>query len=120
LSGQIGFYTFSAGGAVNLHNGNLYGQWGVGRAYPAFSLTPGVSVSTGRIFGARGAADTDAFLSGAGIQGNVFVPVPILPLVGAGGGLNHSYGGRTAAEIGISVPPGAAVTPLSYGFSFDK
>ena len=36
------------------------------------------------------------------------------------GGLNHSYGGRTAIELGMSVPPGSALAPFSYGYSIKK
>src|SRR5689334_19811505 len=83
---------------------------------PVFGATPGLSLTVGNVFGGTSAADIDNFLQGARIQGATFLPLPVLPIIGVGGGLNHSYGGRTASEFGVSIPPGTSVNPLSYGF----
>jgi len=116
VSGQVGIFAFSAGGALNLKDGTVFGQWSVGRQYPGFTATPGISLTIGNVFGSSDAADVNSFLGGAGIQGSAFLPLPVLPIVGIGGGINHSYGGRTASEFGVSIPPGVAINPLSYGF----
>jgi hypothetical protein len=115
VSIQGGLYVASGGVSINLHNGDVYGQWSLGRSYPAYSLTPNVSVVAGYINGGPGAADTNEFLGGGSAQASAFVPTPV-PFLSVGGGVNHSYGGRTAVEIGISALPGGQISPAGYGF----
>ena len=91
--------------AVNLHNGDMFGGIGLGRSYPAYSTKPGLSASLGSIVGGGGAQATSEFLGGGGGQAGYFAPLPVAPWLGIGGGLNHSYGGATATEVCISVPP---------------
>ncbi len=74
----------------------------------------------GNIIDGYGAGDTAAFLTGASAQGGYFAPIPLAPIIGAGGGLNYSYGGKTAVEVGLSIPPGAGVSPVGYGFEVKK
>jgi hypothetical protein len=81
-------------------------------------MKPGVTLLMGQIIGGRGAADTTAFLTGGSAQAGGFVPTPI-PFLGIGGGLNYSYGGRTAIELGISIPPGAQISPAGYSFELN-
>lgn len=47
-------------------------------------------------------------------------PVPAIPVFNIGGGINHSYGGRSAVEIGISTQPGVNIAPISYGVDGKK
>jgi filamentous hemagglutinin len=63
------------------------------------------------------AASTSEFLQGAGWQASVVMPVT--PLIGVGGGVNHSYGGATSIELGIGTP-GAGAAPFGYGFELEK
>jgi hypothetical protein len=116
ISVQANFYVFSGGNAINLHSGEVYGQWSLGRQYPHPSSKPGFSVVLGDIIGVNAETETSNFLRGAGWQASAFYPIPNVPIIGAGGGVNHSYGGGTAIEYGLSVPPGAAVAPFGYGF----
>ncbi len=117
VSAQINFYVFSAGGAINLHNGNTFGQWGLGRQYPSYTAQPGVSVTAGSIREGNNASATNDFLKGGGGQAVYFSPlVPAAPWIGFGGGVNHSYGGKTSVEYGVSIPPGGGVNPVNYGF----
>jgi type I restriction enzyme, R subunit len=47
----------------------------------------------------------------------------ICPIIGIGGGLNHSYGGKTAVEFGLSFPalkPSGSVAPAGYGWHQDS
>ena len=44
---------------------------------------------------------------------------PVFPFVGAGGGVNHSYGGTTSFEYGISTP-GTSTSPAGYGYEVKK
>ena len=115
ISISANFYIFSGGGAVNLHNGDVFGQWTLGRAYPGYALKPGGSIMFGNILGGADAQSTNNFLRGGGAQGSTIVPFPVFPLIGAGGGINHSYGGSTSVEYGIGTP-GAGVAPVGYGF----
>ncbi len=117
LAAQINFYAFSAGGAINLHNGEIFGQWGLGRQYPAYTAQPGVSLTAGKIDGGSNGSSTSEFLKGGGGQAAYFAPaLPTTPWIGIGGGINHSYGGKSSIEFGISIPPGGGVNPISYGF----
>ena len=117
VSAQGNFYLGSGGFTVNLHNGETFGQWGLGRSYPGYSITPGFSVNAGTILGGRNAKSTSEFLRGGGLQANMYVPpIPAMPILNFGGGLSHSYGGQTSVEFGISTQPGVSVTPISYGF----
>lgn len=118
ISDQGNFYVASGGFAVDLHNGETFGQWGLGRAYPGYSVNPGFAVNLGTIVGGGNAQTTSDFLKGGGLQGNVYVPpVPAVPLLNVGEGVNHSYGGRTSVEVGVSTQPCASVSPIGYGFS---
>ncbi len=118
---QGNWYVGSGGAAVNLHNGEIVGQWSLNRSYPAYTAKPGISVNVGNIVGGADAKVTNDFLKGGGMQGNAYVPpVPAMPLVNVGGGVNHSYGGKTAVEVGVSTQPGVSVAPISYGFGGEK
>jgi hypothetical protein len=45
--------------------------------------------------------------------------LPAAPIVGIGGGINHSYGGQAAVEAGVGFPRGATADPAGYGFDLD-
>jgi hypothetical protein len=105
----------SGGFTVNLHNGKFYGQWGVSRNYPAFSLTPSASATVGYIVGGADAQSTDGFLQGGALWGGAYVPTGV-PFLNVGGGLNHGYTGGTSIEFGVSTSAGGTATPLNYGF----
>src|SRR5450830_1919137 len=92
LSLQGNFYIASGGIAINLHDGEIFGQWSLGRSYPGYSATPGASLTFGKIIGGANAASTNDFLKGGGGSASYFYPLPVSPLIGAGGGINHSYG----------------------------
>lgn len=115
LSVSANFYLFCGGGAINLHNGDMVGQWGLGRSYPGYSIKPGGTIMFGYIIGGANSKSTNSFLHGAGRQGSVILPFPLFPLIGAGGGVNQGYGGGTSIEYGIG-RPGVGVTPVGYGF----
>ena len=116
LSLQGSWYVASGGIAINLHNGDTFWQGGIGRTYPGYSVIPGFSANIGIISGGKNAQSTSDFLRGAGAQGILYVPpIPTVPFINIGGGINHSYGGKSAIEIGISTQPGGGVTPLNYG-----
>ncbi|WP_211467565.1 hemagglutinin repeat-containing protein, partial [Collimonas silvisoli] len=121
LSLQANFYIASGGIAVNLHDGSMYGQWALGKSYPP-GFKPGVTLTAGNIIGGADAWSTGQFLQGAGVSAGGFYPFPAIPILGVGGGLNHSYGGQTSTEIGLSFPPGpgGGVSPVSYGFDLNK
>ena len=65
--------------------------------------------------GRKNAKATSNFLSGGGWQVSRFTPAPFAPWIGVGGGLNRSFGGKTAVEIGVSTQPGGSIVPLGYG-----
>ncbi len=119
LSVSVNLYLLSGGAAINLHNGDTFGQWGLGRSYPGYSIKPGGAILFGSIIGGTGAESTSTFLKGAGIQGSTIIPFPLFPLIGGGGGINHGYGGATSIEYGIGTP-GISVTPVGYGFDLKK
>jgi hypothetical protein len=120
ISAQVGLYVLNGGLAINLHNGDVFGGIGFGRSYPNYSVMPGISLTAGSIVGAKTAQATSDFLGGAGAQGGAFSPIPFAPWLGVGGGVNHSYGGATAIEAGISIPPGYAVSPAGYSTLLKK
>ena len=120
ISGQFNFYVANGTIAVNLHNGDVYGGIGFGRSYPSYSTKPGISITAGSIFGDKSAQATSNFLSGGGAQTGAFSPLPFAPWLGVGGGVNHSYGGATAVEGGVSMPPGYAVSPAGYSTELKK
>lgn len=70
----------------------------------------------GNIASGGNADATSEFLKGGSATASGFYPIPGLPVIGIGGGLNHSYGGKTSVEYGVSLPPGIAVNPAGYGF----
>jgi RHS repeat-associated protein len=116
ISASVNFYVASGGFTVNLHDGDINGQFGLGRAYPSPSLTTvGYSLTFGSIVGQADASSTKDFLSGGAIQATYFVPLPI-EYLGIGGGVTHSYSGGTAIEYGIG-SPGANINLLGYGTS---
>jgi len=119
VSIQLNTYVASVGVAIDLHDAGVYGQWALGRQYPAYTAKPGLSIVAGSIAGGVGAGDTAEYLKGGSWAAGAFAPSPI-PLIGVGGGVSHSYGGRTAVEIGVSVPPGAGVNPAGYGFELNN
>jgi|GEM_PF-4817759 len=119
VSFQGNVYVASGGFTVNLHDGTVYGSFGLSRNYPAYSIIPSVSLTAGSIIGGGSAKSTNDFLQGAGLWAGGYVPTPI-PFVNAGGGINQGYGGRTASELGISTSPGAGVAPINYGFKPQK
>lgn len=120
LSAQLGFYVLNAGIAVNLHNGETFGGINFGRDYPRYASTPGLSITAGRITGNADGKATSAFLTGANTQVSTFFPIPFAPWIGAGGGVNHSYGGATAIEGGLSIPPGSAFSPAGYSKKIEE
>lgn len=120
LSVQGSLYVASGGFSLNLHNGETTGQWGLGRAYPYNSLKPGVTATIGNILGGADAQTTSEFLHGGAGTASYFYPLPVAPVVGIGGGVNYSYGGKVSVETGISVPPGAGAAPFNYGFDLSK
>ncbi|GAB7536514.1 hemagglutinin repeat-containing protein [Burkholderia sp. 3C] len=120
VSIQGNIYIASGGLVINLHNGDMIGSWALGKPIPTYSLKPGISMTLGRILGGSGAENTSSYLAGGGANASLFVPVPGFPVVGAGGGVGHAYGGQVSVEYGFSFPPGAAVNPISYGFDVKK
>ena len=89
------------GGAMNLDSGDLY--VGGGGSVP---VTPGASIVYGFIFGngssrnlPQRVKNTNEFISGSGFSAGV-------SLFNFYVGLNHSYGGATAIEVGLSTPGG--------------
>jgi filamentous hemagglutinin len=119
VSFQGNVYVASGGFTVNLHDGTVYGSFGLSRNYPAYSIIPSLSLTAGSIIGGGSAKSTNDFLQGAGLWAGGYVPTPI-PFVNAGGGISQGYGGRTASELGISTSPGAGVAPINYGFKPQK
>ena len=113
---QANLYIASGGVSINMHNGEIFGQWALGRAYPGYSSKPGVSVVFGDIINGGDAKVTSDFLKGGSGTASAFYPLPIAPVIGVGGGLNYSYGGKVAVEYGVSLPAGSAVNPVGYGF----
>lgn len=101
--------------SINTYNFNYYIGAGGGRNYndPGNGkLSPGWTLVGGTILqDSTTARDVDNFLQGASYNGSVFVP--ITPLVGVGGGINHSYGGATSVEYGVGTP-GVSVSPAGY------
>ncbi len=120
VSIQGNIYVASGGVVINLHNGDTFGSWALGKPIPTYSLNPGLSVTFGSILGGGGAEGTSSYLAGGGANASTFVPVPGFPAIGAGGGVSHAYGGQTSIEYGLSFPPGTAVNPVSYGFEMKK
>jgi filamentous hemagglutinin len=92
---NVGLLSASAGGAINLADGTKYLAFGVGQSNPSsISWTPGGSATLGWIWGANGAAATNAFLNGDGNQVFVSIPTPLpFNVITA---LTHGYGGATA------------------------
>lgn len=121
ISLQGNFYIASGGIAVNLHDGSMYGQWALGKSYP-FGYKPGATLTAGNIIGGADASATSQFLQGASASAGGFYPLPVFPILGIGGGVNHSYGGATSTEVGLSFPPGpgGGVSPVGYGFDLNK
>ena len=75
----------------------------------------------GTIVGGGTASATSDFLKGGGGQAAYFAPIiPVAPWISFGGGVNYSYGGKTSIEYGVSIPSGAGVNPISYGFETKK
>jgi hypothetical protein len=123
LSVNINSYAISAGVSLNTHTLDLYGQWSLGHAYGninPYSLDWGLSLTAGYIISpVYSSYITDNFLLGGGLASTVTVPTGFIPFTGATLGVNHSYGGLTAAEYGLSFPvtkPSATVSPAGYGF----
>jgi filamentous hemagglutinin len=108
---------YSAGFSVNLKNGEVFGQWGVAKGWPANSFAWSGSATFGTILGYSDAAIVSNFLVGGGTQVSAFSPGPFG--VGVGGGLSHSYGGKYAIEVGVGVT-GVGYSPLSYGYKDPK
>ncbi|MEM5399337.1 polymorphic toxin type 22 domain-containing protein [Paraburkholderia unamae] len=120
VSIQGNVYIASGGVVINLHNGDTFGSWALGKPIPIYSLKPGLSMTFGSILGGGGAEGTSSYLAGGGANASTFVPVPGFPAIGVGGGISHAYGGQTSIEYGLSFPPGPAVNPVSYGFDMKK
>ena len=120
VSVQGSIYIASGGFAVNLHSGEMFGQWSLGRSYPGYSVKPGGSLTFGKIVGGSDAEITNNFLKGANGSATYFYPIPGASFIGAGGGINYSYSGQAAIETGISIPSGAVVNPVGYGFDINK
>ncbi|TCW83135.1 filamentous hemagglutinin [Burkholderia sp. SRS-46] len=112
LSGSV--LSGSAGGAINLANGNVYVSAGVSQVFAAPQWFPGATATVGWIVGASGASATDNFIHGDGNQFLVSVPTPLPFNVVAA--ITHAYGGATAIELGIASPgdPAVSVTPWSH------
>jgi filamentous hemagglutinin len=117
VSVQGSIYIASGGFAVNLHNGKMFGQVSVGRTYPGYTTQLGGSIMFGKIVGGGTADSTSEFLKGGSAQG--IIVFPVIPFVGAGGGVNYSYGGTTSVEYGIGTP-GASTSPAGYGYEVKK
>jgi RHS repeat-associated protein len=104
LSGQGGM-------SVNLRDGSTYAAAGVAMTDPrGTQWKPGASWTIGWIFGASRASDVNGFLAGSGNQ--VFLSVPTPVPANAYVAITHSFGGRTALELGAATPG-----PLSAGYS---
>lgn len=101
--------------SINLHNGDITPQINVGSSSTPTSLKPSMFVNAGWIQGGSNAQDTNDFLQGWG--GSAAKYIPITPVIGIGGGVNHSYGGKTAVEIGVGTSSGVGLSPLGYGYS---
>ena len=69
---------------------------------------------------ASGSAIAAIWTSGANAQEDAFVPVPIVPWIGVGGGINNSYSGGTAIEGGVSIPPSRVVSPAGDSMIFKE
>jgi hypothetical protein len=67
----------------------MFGQVSVGRTYPGYTTQLGGSIMFGKIVGGGTADSTSEFLKGGSAQG--IIVFPVIPFVGAGGGVNHSY-----------------------------
>lgn len=120
VSIQGNLYIASGGVVINLHNGDTFGSWALGKPIPTYSFKPGLSVTFGSILGGGGAEGTSSYLAGGSANASTFVPIPGFPAIGAGGGISHAYGGQTSVEYGLSFPPGTAVNPVGYGFDLNK
>jgi RHS repeat-associated protein len=119
VSGSLSFYVISIGKGVNLHNGNIYNQGGLARAYPGYSLKPSFSLTFGKLMASKVDAErVDKFLTAAGTQASAFVPAAN-PYIGVGGGVSCSYGGDCGIDCGFG-SPGASVTPINYGKRVEK
>ncbi len=116
VSVQGNLYVGSGGFAINLHDGEIFGQWSLNRQYPGYSARPGFSINVGSLVGGAGGDETNSFLAGGGVQASAFIPaIPSIPVLNVGGGVSYSHGGKTAIEIGVSTQPGASVAPFTYG-----
>ncbi|MCC5613382.1 hypothetical protein LC612_43575, partial [Nostoc sp. CHAB 5834] len=99
VSGQVGVGTFSGTIAINLYDGSRFYGGGISAANANPGLKPAAGLSVGWIIGANNATLTSDHLGGAGTQFGITFPTPfaLSPSVT----VNHSYGGRTALEIGL-------------------
>ncbi len=117
VSMQGNIYIASGGFTVSFHNGDIFTAWALGKPIPVYSIKPGISITFGKIVGGSSGSEINSFLNGGAANGSYFVPVPMIPAIGAGGGISYAYGGQTAIEYGFSFPPGAAINPVGYGFN---
>ncbi|PKO42230.1 MAG: hypothetical protein CVU29_11965 [Betaproteobacteria bacterium HGW-Betaproteobacteria-22] len=123
ISASANLYIAGGSVAIDMHTLDVYGQWSLGRVYP-YSTSPGVSFLAGYMTSQGNTALlTGSFLQGGGISANVTVPTGYVPFLGVTTGVNHSYGGGTSSEIGLSFPvisPSGSVVSLGYGFDLKK
>ncbi|WP_343668185.1 hypothetical protein [Paraburkholderia heleia] len=61
MSIQGNIYIASGGMVINLHNGDTFGSWALGKPIPTYSFKPGLSVTFGSILGGSGAEGTSAY-----------------------------------------------------------
>lgn len=101
--------------SISLHDGAIFVAGGVQANDPrSTSWKPGVGISIGKIIAWSSAESVRDFLGGDGGQFSVSIPTPLpfnMTL-----GVNKSYGGSTAVEVGITMrgPPAAGVSPLQH------
>lgn len=127
LSVNANVYVASGGVSLNMHSLDLYGQWSLGHAYGGgnpYPSSPGFSFLAGYITSSGNTSYlTESFLQGGSLATNITVPTVYVPLVGATVGVNHSYGGATATEFGVSFPiikPTGTISPSGYGFKIGQ
>ncbi len=117
MSLNPGLHTAGGSAAINLYDGTTFVGGGVNIFSKDPRYKPSGSINYGYIFGVNDAQGTSGFLGGHGTQGGVSIPV--FGRFNAVLGFNHSYGGATALEIGIS-PPGRYLDITVLGVSLVK
>src|SRR5690349_5272527 len=74
VSIQLNWYVGSAGVSIDLHEIDVFGQWSLGRQYPAYTAKPGLTIVAGRITGGAASGETAEFLKGGSWQAGAYAP----------------------------------------------